>query len=178
MAGMEKVETEKPLTIAACDNGMIYNAEKFDMLMQNNEIDIIVWAARGYPGAMRNPEMYGWIDIDENDMIKKISVKKPLKNPKNDPIVIGAFTFKRAEYFVRATNRMKSREGRVNGEYYIDTAVNDAIALGLKCKIFQIDYYICWGTPNDLRTFEYWQSCFDKWDSHYYNIKNDLNFNR
>jgi hypothetical protein len=41
-------------------------------------------------------------------------------------------------------------------------AINDAIALGESCKLFDIDKYIYWGTPNDLKAFEYWQSCFHK----------------
>jgi hypothetical protein len=69
---------------------------------------------------------------------------------------------------------MQRRDGRVNGEFYVDTAINDAIALGLNCVMFPIEYYLCWGTPNDLRTFQYWQSCFDKWDRHPYNIKGGL----
>jgi len=170
MAGISEVDLDKPLTIAACDNGMIYKNEKFNELMSDDSIDIIVWGARGYPGAVRNPQMYGWIDANENGNIRNVSVKVPLQHPKNDPIIVGAFTFKRAKYFVEATKRMKQREGKVNGEYYVDTAINDAIALGLKCKLFEIDYYICWGTPNDLRTFEYWQSCFEKWDLHSYKL--------
>ena len=54
-------------------------------------------------------------------------------------------------------------------------AINDAISLGLHCVLFEIDYYICWGTPNDLKTFEYWQSCFDGWNGHSYKILNDNN---
>ena len=42
-----------------------------------------------------------------------------------------------------------------------------------KCRIFEVDIYLCWGTPNDLRTFEYWQSCFHKWGSHPYNLDFD-----
>ena len=71
---------------------------------------------------------------------------------------------------------MKDREALVNGEYYVDTAINDALALGLRCVVFEIDYYICWGTPNDLRTFEYWQSCFDGWNSHPYKKELDINY--
>ena len=41
--------------------------------------------------------------------------------------------------------------------------------------IFEIDYYICWGTPNDLKTFQYWQNCFDKWDAHPYSKVKDKN---
>ena len=61
----------------------------------------------------------------------------------------------------------------INGEYYVDMAINDAIALNLRCVLFEIDSYICWGTPNDLRTFEYWQSCFNDWSSHPYQLEKD-----
>jgi len=36
-----------------------------------------------------------------------------------------------------------------------------------------VDSYLCWGTPDDLRTFEYWQSCFHKWSSHPYRLEVD-----
>lgn len=175
MAAISEVALEKPLTIAACDNGMIYKPEVFEELMIDDTVDVIVWGARGYPGAVRNPQMYGWIDADEEGSIRKVSVKIPLQNPKNDPIIVGAFTFKHAKDFVYAAKRMKQREGKINGEYYVDTAINDAIELGLKCKLFEIDYYLCWGTPDDLRTFEYWQSCFHKWNFHPYQLETDLN---
>ncbi len=174
--GASGLDMNAPVTIAACDNGMIYNNDKFDELMLDEDVDVIVWGARGYPGAIRNPKMYGWIDTDDStNIINKVSVKAPLLNPTNDNIVVGAFTFKKLRYFFEAVERMKARKALVNNEYYVDMVINDAIALGYKCKVFEIDSYICWGTPNDLRTFEYWQSCFHKWRSHPYNLDNDDN---
>jgi hypothetical protein len=81
---------------------------------------------------------------------------------------LGTFTFRKAEDFRRALKRLIDRDGLINGEFYIDSLINDAIALGLRCHLFEVDSYLCWGTPNDLRTFEYWQSCFHKWASHPY----------
>jgi hypothetical protein len=69
---------------------------------------------------------------------------------------------------------MIARDARVNGEYYIDTCIEDALALGLKVRILEVDSYLCWGAPNDLRTFEYWQSCFSKWQSHPYRLEYDI----
>ena len=175
--GSNGLAINEPITIAACDNGMLYDSDKFLTLMNSDNVDIIVWAARGYPGAARNPEMYGWIESEKSGVIKNISVKKPLKNPRKDPIVVGAFTFKKMTTFLDSVKKMKQRNAKVNDEYYVDTAINDAIALGLRCVIFEIDSYICWGTPNDLKTFEYWQSCFNNWDNHPYMIKTDPNFN-
>lgn len=167
LLGADDIDPSNTLTIGACDNGLIYKAKEFEQLMSDESVDVIVWTARGYPGAERRPEMYGWVQVAEDNLtIKSISVKKPLKNASNDPIVVGTFTFKRFSDFTESVARMKSRSGKINGEYYVDTAINDAIALGKKCVVFDVDYYLCWGTPDDLDTYKYWESCFHKWDSH------------
>ena len=173
--GTKGLKIDEPVTIAACDNGMIYDANLFQSLMDSDDVDVIVWGARGYPGAMRFPEMYGWIDADETGVIQNVSVKKSLSDPEKDPIIVGTFTFKKLDNFLKSVERMKERGALINGEYYVDMAINDAIALNLRCVLFEIDSYICWGTPNDLRTFEYWQSCFNEWDNHPYNIELDVN---
>ena len=116
--------------------------------------------------------MFGWIDA-VGGLIRSISVKTPLSAPASDPIVLGTFTFRRANDFRRALDRLIARDGRINGEFYIDSLINDAIALGLQCHLLEVDSYLCWGTPNDLRTFEYWQSCFHKWGSHPYRLELD-----
>ena len=76
---------------------------------------------------------------------------------------------------MNSVKSMKKRNAKINGEYYIDTAINDAINNGLKCILFEIDAYLCWGTPNDLKTFQYWQACFHKWKGHPYCLENDHN---
>jgi len=161
-----------PITIGACDNGVLYDVESFKKMAQNQMVDVIVWGVRGYTNAIRSPEMYGWIDALDGQ-IRSVSVKKPLGKPESDPIVVGTFTFRRADDFRRSLNRLIARDGRINGEFYIDSLINDAIALGLQCRLFEVDSYLCWGTPNDLRTYEYWQSCFHKWGGHPYHLALD-----
>lgn len=161
-----------PITFGACDNGALYDVGKFAALIKDPKTDVVVWGVRGYANAARYPKMYGWIDTAD-DVIKRISVKVPLDNPAKDPIVLGTFTFRSAEAFKRCVERMIKRKGKVNGEYYIDTCMNDALALNMDCRLFEVDSYLCWGTPNDLRTFEYWQSCFHKWRGHPYELEAD-----
>jgi hypothetical protein len=177
LIGLEALENElgsapEPITIGACDNGALYDSSVLTRLIDDSDADVIVWCVRGYPNALRHPTFYGWIDA-EGDLIRSISVKAPLGNPISDPIVIGTFTFRHAEDFRRSVAHMIARDGRVNGEFYIDSCINDAIALGLKCRLFEVDSYLCWGTPEELRTFEYWQSCFHKWANHPYTLDSD-----
>ena len=102
-----------------------------------------------------------------------VSVKKPLTAPDKDPIVLGTFTFKSPCDFFKLIEKLVAREGRVNNEFYLDSIIYDALANGLNVKFFEVDHFLCWGVPNDLKTFEYWQSCFHKWASHQYNIEED-----
>ncbi len=170
--GLDVVDESSPVTIGACDNGMIFDRAAFQQLRQSSDVDVIVWGMTGHPGAARHPWMYGWIDA-ENGQVRAVSVKVPLSNPATDPAVVGTFTFRRGSDFRAAAERMIARNARVNGELYIDTCINDAIAMGLRCRLFLLDYYVGWGTPDDLRTFEYWQSCFHKWAGHPYRLELD-----
>lgn len=147
-------------------------------MIGNPDIDILVWAVRGHANAIRKPQMFGWIDANKEGRINTISVKTPLSSPSTDPIVIGTFTFKNASDARQSINALIARDGRINGEFYLDSCINDAIAMGLRCHIFEVDSFISWGTPNDLKTFEYWQSCFHKWVHHPYRLELDHRIDR
>lgn len=162
-----------PITFGACDNGALYAQDKFRQLANDPDIDVIVWGIRGHTNAIRRPTMFGWIDAAPDGEIRSISVKSPLGAPTTDPIVIGTFTFRSSTDFRKSVERLFARNGRVNNEFYLDSTINDAIALGLRCHLFEVDSFISWGTPDDLRTFEYWQSCFHKWAGHPYRLEAD-----
>ena len=167
-----------PITFGACDNGVLFNQTAYQALIHNPEVDVIVWGARGHTNAVRKPQMFGWIDANTDGRINTISVKTPLASPAIDPIVIGTFTFKNPNDARRAIDTLIARNGRINGEFYLDSCINDAIGLGLRCYLFEVDSFISWGTPNDLKTFEYWQSCFHKWPHHPYRLELDSRVER
>lgn len=162
-----------PVTFGACDSGALYDRRKLDALFQDSNADVIVWVARGHANAVRHPRMFGWVDADEAGRVRRVSVKVPLADPANDPIIIGTFSFRRAKDFDHTLARLIEQDDRVNGEFYLDSCINHALALGMRCRIFEVDHFLSWGTPNDLRTFEYWQSCFDKWPGHSYRLESD-----
>lgn len=164
---------DTPITIGACDNGVVYDFRRAAAVLDAADVDVVVWGMRGHPGAAKNPKMYGWIDSGVDGWIRSVSVKQPLADPRTDPAIVGIFSFRRAGDFARAAERMFERDARVNGEFYVDMAINDAIALGLRCKLFTVDHYIGWGTPADYEAYRYWQSCFNKWPSHPYRIDRD-----
>jgi NDP-sugar pyrophosphorylase family protein len=166
-----RIDPTLPMTIVPCDSGALYDRKKFQKRLSSNA-DVLIWAMRGHPRAALHPEQYGWIS-ESDGLVNAISTKVPLSDPRNDPIMIGTFSFKRAGDFFAAADHMYARDGRINGEFYVDECINDALEMGLTCAIFEVDHYLPWGTPDELDTYHYWQSCFHKWSSHPYRLQQD-----
>jgi len=163
----EYINNDTPLMIGASDNGMLYNRNKFALAAA--DADCLVFTFRNNQTVVPKPQQYGWVKVDEKLNATGVSVKVPISdNPINDHTVVGSFWFKRGKDFVNAAERMIAKNRRVNNEFYVDECINEVVEAGLKVKAFEIDYYICWGTPNDLRTFTYWQEFFSKMPFHSY----------
>ena len=161
--GLYSEDLEASLLIGACDNGMLWDADKYQSLISDENVDVIVWSFRHSLASERNPEMYGWIKTDARNNVLSVSVKVPISDkPYNDQAIVGTFYFKKVSYFLRALKRIYEKNIRVNNEFYVDSCLNELIELGLRVKIFEVDSYICWGTPDDLKTYEYWMKYFRK----------------
>ncbi len=157
------LDPEAPLMIGACDNGMVWDEEAFAALVADPAVELVAWTFRGHPGARRKPEAYGWVERDEAGWIKNVSVKKAISaTPGRDPGIIGAFWYRKARYFSEAAEAMIAADERVGGEFYADSVVNWALKQGRRGKAFDVRRYLCWGTPDDLRTWEYWEGHFKR----------------
>ena len=174
MLAKDIVDANAPMHIGACDNSMVYDEKKFASLFASSNVDAVIWTFRNNPTVRFNPKAYGWVAANVKGEVSKVSCKVPLsEEPMKDHAIVGAFSFKRAKDFFAATENMIKANSRVNNEFYVDHAMNFVLDLGLKVHVFEVDHYICWGTPNDLRTFEYWQSFFDQHPTHPYEITKD-----
>jgi len=171
------IDNDEELMIAASDNGMLWDEELFNSL--RNEADCLIWTFRNNVTVNEKPAAYGWVDVDETGQARKVSVKVPIStNYSSDHAVVGAFWFKKGQLFVTAAESMIAKNRRVNNEFYVDEAINELIELGYKVKVMEIEKYICWGTPNDLRTFNYWQSFFYIDENFEYRIEKDIYYGK
>jgi bifunctional N-acetylglucosamine-1-phosphate-uridyltransferase/glucosamine-1-phosphate-acetyltransferase GlmU-like protein len=177
--GLKDSDMNTSLLIAATDNGMIYNKKKYQKLIEDENVDAIVFTFRHHVSSKNNPHMYGWVKTDKNQNAKGVSVKLPISdNPYDDHAIVGTFYFKKLAYFNQALKSLLDKDIKVNGEYYVDSLIGEIIELGLNVKVFEIEDYIGWGTPDDYKTFVYWQSFFNKVSWHPYTLEKDITVNK
>lgn len=153
MLAEDRLDPEKPLLIAGCDNGMDIDRTAFDELTK--DCDCIVFTYRHNDAVLANPNAYGWMLTDEAGNITGTSIKKAISDtPMEDPAVVATFWFKKAKVFLEATKKMIAENDRVNGEFYVDQVAKHVLDLGYRAKIFDIDRYVGWGTPADYENYQ------------------------
>jgi dTDP-glucose pyrophosphorylase len=145
-----ELRPDDQLTIGACDNGMTYDHALLEERWRGGA-DAVIWTFRRNTAVLKNPSMYGWVSVDADGRVTGVSCKVPLSSrPMEDHAVIGTFSFRNASDFLRAAERTIALERRVNGEFYLDVVLDQAVADGLDVRVLEVERYACWGTPEDL----------------------------
>lgn len=158
-----KLSNETPILISACDNGVVFDSEKYMKLVNDESVDVIVWSFRNNQTSKVAPNMYSWLDVDENDNIKRVYCKNfVFDDPLKSHAIIGTMFFRKADYFLSGLKANYKENLRTNNEFYVDDVINQNIKAGLNVKVFEVENYICWGTPNDYKTYNYWKEYFIK----------------
>ena len=62
---------------------------------------------------------------------------------------------------MEAYRNMINEKNKINNEYYVGNSINDLIKKGYKILPFEVDQYICLGTPQDLKVYNFWKAYFN-----------------
>lgn len=149
------------INIWSCDNSMIYNLEKYNSFINDPNIDFFVWTFKNYHWVNYNPDQYSYCKVDKDENIISVSLKKAISSkPINDNTLVWAFTFNKAKFFFDNYKELVENKDTINWEFYIDSIIKYCLKKSLKWKVFLVDKYIWFWTPNDLKTYEYWYEYF------------------
>ena len=173
------LDGERPILISACDNGVYFDTKKYQDLVSDESVDVIVWSFRNNQTSKVNPHMYSWLDVSEDGSIKAVSCKKFIfDDPLKTHAIIGTMFFRKASFFMEGLQRNYALNYTTNGEYYVDDVISRNIEMGLNVKVFEVENYVCWGTPDDYETYQYWRAFFDKCSWHPYSIEADTTYRK
>lgn len=154
------ISQDSPLVIGACDNGMTWNEEKFELA--RSKFDALIFTFKNHPVPVRSPEMCGWVRVGANNIAQSVSCKQAISdNPSGDHAIVGCFYFNRAQNYFDAAEKLIHENRRIRNEFYIDEAMNILIEDGLSVGVFEVDKYLGFGTPGDLETYMYWKKFFN-----------------
>lgn len=167
----------KPVWIAPCDAAVVYDSKIAHELAKNYDFGIVASAPPA--SSLRKPASYGWISpspqkdgssISSDHLILK---RAPEHGPKESSVITGAFFARSPEALITLCQDLLENGPVINGEHYADALPYAAQRLGMSCCALPAVAWHCFGTPDELNAFEYWQCAFHAWKCHPYRIWND-----
>jgi bifunctional N-acetylglucosamine-1-phosphate-uridyltransferase/glucosamine-1-phosphate-acetyltransferase GlmU-like protein len=148
------------LLISSCDYTFVYDEKRLYNIINILDPDVIIWTFKEYPDPRLAPFSYAYVKT-LNGKVIAVSEKRPIsKNPHKDEIVQGIFYFKSKKIFMAATKYMFKNRITVNNEYYVGNSINYLIKENYNVVTFQVDQYICLGTPHDINVYKFWEQEF------------------
>jgi dTDP-glucose pyrophosphorylase len=175
------VRHDEEVLVAACDNTHVYDAAEFGLLRADPTIDAIIWTYRHDPRVLVRPTAHGWVQLIAGTLcvplpgdgtrsvpttysdVARVSCKVPISDaPISDHVVSGCFWFRRAGELFAAIDELVAGGERASNEFYLDQVPNLYVRSGRRVVVFEVEKYIGWGTPHDLRDYQAWERYFGR----------------
>ncbi len=162
MLAADLLPDEAPLMIASCDYEHLFDAVAWQAVLADPSIDGAVWTYRMGSGLVRNPNAFAYCRTapDRRTITEVVEKRTISDSPGTDPLVVGTFWYRRAGDFKRGVEQMIAAGITVNGEHYVGTSINGLLAAGKRFVVFDVDQWISFGDPFELKVHEYWEDYF------------------
>ena len=122
-----------------------------------NDYDGLIFGYSNYPLAAIYPNQFGWLELNGKEIVE-VGLKRGWNKCFNNPIVTGHFYFKSSvEIFNLLSAYLSNIEYNVS-ERSIDSFCKYMIENGKKIGLISCKDFLCLGTPEESRTYEYWMN--------------------
>ena len=120
--------------------------------------DSVIPTFSGFQPASFGENLFAYIRRDNEGRVLELREKQCFtKNRVEEPASVGIYYFRSAEIFSIYAREIIEDQCRDLPEAYVSLLANPMVRDGLKVATFDVDKFICLGTPRDYEEFIYWQ---------------------
>lgn len=150
------------ILVSYCDYGLIWDPWHFQEFISYTDCDACLVSYKGFHAHYLSPVPYAYSKL-EDELVTKVKEKGSFTdNRENEYASCGAYYFKNKETLKNALEFQIKNDIKVNGEFYTSLTVEAVLQNNPKAhvRVYEIPYFFQWGTPEDLKDFEYWEKTF------------------
>lgn len=152
-------DAEKPTIINYCDFYMTWDWNRFKREVKARNCEGCIPCYTGFhPHLIPKKNLYASCRIDKNERLLEIREKYSFTEDKticrHSP---GTYYFRSAKIMSKYCRRLIDENIHLNGEFYASLPYNGMVEDGLDVWVpANVDYFCQWGTPQDMREFNFW----------------------
>lgn len=152
---------EEPIIISYCDFTMQWDYRHFLLKAANYDGAITVF--RGFHPASFGETYYAYIRADEKLEMLELREKRSFTDDRSKEFAsTGVYYLDSWETFSYYANELLNIKDNALPEYYCSLLYNPMVRDNKKVCLFEVEKFICWGTPEDMEEYLFWSDYFTK----------------
>jgi NDP-sugar pyrophosphorylase family protein len=152
---------EEPIIISYCDFTMEWNYRRF--LLNAGQYEGCIPVFNGFQPASFGDTYYAYVKANEQMEMIELSEKKSFTDNRSEEYAsTGVYYFDHWNTFSYYANELIEKKMMVGSEYYCSLLFNSLVRDQHKVALFNVEKFICWGTPEDLEEYFFWSGYFTK----------------
>ena len=145
------IHRDVPVIVNYCDFGCLWNFNGFLSLLERS--DGVIATYSGFHPHMVRSTKFAYAQCEGNRVLKIREKNAFTKFPMSEPASSGTYGFRSGQLLIDAIKEQIDLSLDLNGEFYTSLTYIPLLDRGLDIRIFPIDRFFQWGTPDDLEDF-------------------------
>tara|TARA_B110000261_G_scaffold162214_1_gene205283 strand:- start:25 stop:1551 length:1527 start_codon:yes stop_codon:yes gene_type:complete len=155
---VKNINFDEPIIIAYCDFFVRWDYKRF--LRNIYDLDGSIPVFKDFHPSSFSGTLYAYIKTDKKNNFIKIKEKSSFtKIPHTEYASCGIYYFKSFNIFSTFAKKLFNKN---KGEAYVSLIYNHMQKAKLKINVFEVEKFICLGTPFDYENYVFWQKYFKK----------------
>ena len=155
------VDPDKPIIMSYCDFMMRWDYDKFLASVTDYQGAMAVF--KGFHPASFGSTFYAYVKANESLEMEELREKQSFTDDRvNEFASTGVYYVDSWKRFKLYATELLEKNDKVASEFYCSLIYNYLVRDNFKVSLFEVQNFICWGTPEDLDEYVFWSNYFNK----------------
>ncbi|MBK9294647.1 MAG: NTP transferase domain-containing protein [Oligoflexia bacterium] len=156
----DSISDSEPLIVNYCDFSFEWSSEEFENFVAQTDCDGAVVCYTGFHPSYIRPNLYAYCKVDGSKVLEIKEKGHFTQDRTQEYASSGTYYFKSGKIIKKYFNVAMQSEHLINGEAFVSLAYMPMLKDGLDIRVFEIKWFLQWGTPEDLKDYQYWSNFF------------------
>ncbi|MGE3974617.1 MAG: NTP transferase domain-containing protein [Bdellovibrionales bacterium] len=159
----ETLPLEESWFVSYCDVAWVWD---FKAVRKNLDSDAIAFTHQKFHPHLVKDNSYAFCRVEDTRLLEIKEKGSFTKNWMQEPVSAGVFYFKKGWDLITAIAKQMEQHQKVQGEYFPSLALNELLKNQKRVTTQEVDFFLHWGTPEQLQDFLKWQKILTTSTSH------------
>lgn len=160
------IQDDLPTLMNYCDFSFRWDPNDFLKFVERTQSVGSIFCYRGFHPHYLRQTLYAYCR-EENGQVVEVREKGHFTPDRTKEYASsGTYYFASGAEMKRSFQKAMDSDWQINGEFYASLPYNALIAEGKRVTVYEIPFFLQWGTPEDLEDYLYWHRAFETWNKH------------